>query len=106
VLQSVTEDDVSHEGFPFGTVKRIMVNQIEVLAFRISYVGELGWELYTKMEQGLRLWDILWEAGQPHEILPVGLGVYGTTGRLEIGLLAMSWKPSTTPLRQICIGPR
>jgi glycine cleavage system aminomethyltransferase T len=88
VLQSVTEDDVSHEGFPFGTVKRIMINQIEVLAFRISYVGELGWELYTKMEQGLRLWDILGEAGQSHGILPVGLGVYGTTGRLEKGYRA------------------
>ena len=88
VLQSVTEDDVSHEEFPFGTVKRIMVNQIEVLAFRISYVGEQGWELYTKMEQGLRLWDILWEAGQPHDILPVGLGVYGTTARMEKGYRA------------------
>ena len=88
VLQSVTEDDVSHEEFPFGTVKLIMVNQIEVLAFRISYVGEQGWELYTKMEQGLRLWDILWEAGQPHDILPVGLGVYGTTARMEKGYRA------------------
>jgi glycine cleavage system aminomethyltransferase T len=88
VLQSVTEDDVSHEGFPFGTVKRIMVNQIEVLAFRISYVGELGWELYTKMEQGVRLGDIVGEAGQPHGLLPVGLGVYGTTGRLEKGYRA------------------
>ena len=88
VLQSVTEDDVSHEGFGFGSVKTIVVQNIEVLAFRISYVGELGWELYTNMEYGLRLWDILWEAGQQHGLIPVGMGVYGTTARLEKGYRA------------------
>jgi glycine cleavage system aminomethyltransferase T len=40
------------------------------------------------MEQGLRLWDKLWEAGQPHGIVPVGIGVYGTTARLEKGYRA------------------
>ncbi len=54
-----------------------------MLASRISYVGELGWELYVPFEQGGRLWDTLWEAGQPHGLLPVGVGVYLTTGRLE-----------------------
>ena len=88
VLQSVTEDDVSHDGFGFGSVKTIVAQNIEVLAFRISYVGELGWELYTNMEYGLRLWDILWEAGQPHGLIPVGMGVYGTTARLEKGYRA------------------
>ena len=58
------------------------------LASRISYVGELGWELYVPMEQGARLWDTLWEAGQPHGIVPFGIGVYGTTGRLEKGYRA------------------
>ena len=85
VLQSVTGYDVSHEGFPFGTVKELSISHINALAFRISYAGELGWEIYTAMEQGLRLWDILWEAGQPHGIVPVGIGVYGTTARLEKG---------------------
>ena len=75
--------------FRFGTVKNIVIQNIQVLAFRISYAGELGWELYTKMEQGLRLWDILWEVGQEHEIIPVGMGVYGTTARLEKGYRAM-----------------
>jgi len=56
---------------------------VTVLASRISYVGELGWELYVPMEQGARLWDILWEAGRPHGVVPAGIGVYGTTGRLE-----------------------
>ena len=88
VLQSVTKDDVSDEGFPFATVKELIIDNIRVLAFRISYVGELGWELYTSTEQGLRLWDKLWEAGQAHGIIPVGMGVYGTTARLEKGYRA------------------
>jgi glycine cleavage system aminomethyltransferase T len=56
---------------------------LEVLASRISYVGDLGWELYAPMEQGARLWDLIAEAGAPFGIVPVGIGVYGTTGRLE-----------------------
>lgn len=88
VLQSVTDDDVSHEGFAFGTVKKITIQNIQVSAFRISYAGELGWEIYTTMEQSLRLWDILWEAGQVYDIIPVGMGVYGTTARLEKGYRA------------------
>jgi glycine cleavage system aminomethyltransferase T len=54
-----------------------------VLASRISYVGDLGWELHIPCEQGARLWDIIAEAGAPHGIVPAGIGVYGTTGRLE-----------------------
>jgi glycine cleavage system aminomethyltransferase T len=54
-----------------------------VLASRISYVGDLGWELYVPIEQGARLWDIVWEAGRAHGAVPCGIGVYGTTGRLE-----------------------
>jgi glycine cleavage system aminomethyltransferase T len=51
-------------------------------------VGELGWELYVPMEQGARLWDAVWDAGRPHGLVPVGIGVYGTTGRLEKGYRA------------------
>lgn len=83
ILASVTDSDVSHEGFPFGTCRVIEIGSLRVLASRISYVGDLGWELYLPMEQGAKLWDILWEAGQPHGLIPVGIGVYGTTGRLE-----------------------
>jgi glycine cleavage system aminomethyltransferase T len=46
-------------------------------------VGDLGWELYVSMEQGLKLWDALWEAGRPIGLAACGIGVYGTTGRLE-----------------------
>jgi len=83
ILASVTSDDVSHEGFPFGTCRTVEVGPLRVLASRISYVGDLGWELYVPIEQGARLWDIVWEASRPHGAVPAGIGVYGTTGRLE-----------------------
>jgi glycine cleavage system aminomethyltransferase T/glycine/D-amino acid oxidase-like deaminating enzyme len=83
ILASVTSDDVSHEGFRFASCRDIEIDTLRVLASRISYVGDLGWELYVPMEQGARLWDILWEAGRAHGAVPVGIGVYGTTGRLE-----------------------
>ncbi len=83
ILASLTRDDVSHEGFPFATCKTIETGPLRVLASRISYVGDLGWELYVPIEQGARLWDLVAEAGAPHGIVPAGIGVYGTTGRLE-----------------------
>jgi glycine cleavage system aminomethyltransferase T len=89
VLESLTEDDVSNEGLPFGRAKQILLGSLPVLAVRISYVGELGWELHCPMEHGLALWDAVWEAGQPHGIVPAGIGVYGTTGRLEKGYRLM-----------------
>jgi glycine cleavage system aminomethyltransferase T/glycine/D-amino acid oxidase-like deaminating enzyme len=85
LLSSVTSADVSHEGFPFVRCKWIEVGPVRALALRISYVGELGWELYAPMENGQALWDVLWEAGQPFELVPAGIGVYGTTGRIEKG---------------------
>ncbi|HXH96368.1 MAG TPA: FAD-dependent oxidoreductase, partial [Gaiellaceae bacterium] len=83
VLSSLTSDDVSNEGFPFATFKTVSVDGMDVLASRISYVGDLGWELYVPMGDGARLWDAVWEAGRPHGIVPAGIGVYGTTGRIE-----------------------
>ena len=89
VIESLTTDDVSNEGFPYGSVKEVNLQGIDALMFRISYVGELGWEISVPMEQGLRLWDMLWEAGRDWGIVPVGIGVYGTTGRLEKGYRLM-----------------
>ncbi len=83
ILSSVTGDDVSNEGFPFARFKTLEVGPLQVIASRISYVGDLGWELYVPVEQGARLWDIVAEAGLPHGAVPIGAGVYGTTGRLE-----------------------
>ncbi len=85
LLESVTDDDISNEAFPYATVKEFQINEIPVWALRMSYVGEYGWEIYTAAEHGQKLWDILWEAGQKHRVVPVGIGVYGTTARLEKG---------------------
>jgi glycine cleavage system aminomethyltransferase T/glycine/D-amino acid oxidase-like deaminating enzyme len=83
VLGGLTSADVSHEGFPFASCRMLEVGPLCVLASRISYVGDLGWELYVPIEQGARLWDLVSEAGEPHGLVPAGIGVYGTTGRLE-----------------------
>src|SRR5438477_25557 len=83
VLAGATSDDVTNEGFKFGTCRMLEIGTQRVLASRISYVGDLGWELYVPIEQGLKLWDTLWEAGRPHGLAACGIGVYGTTGRLE-----------------------
>jgi glycine cleavage system aminomethyltransferase T/glycine/D-amino acid oxidase-like deaminating enzyme len=83
ILASLTSDDVSHDGFPFARCRTIEVGPLQVLTSRISYVGDLGWELYVPIEQGARLWEVVAEAGAPHGIVPAGIGVYGTTGRLE-----------------------
>ncbi len=88
ILSSATSADVSDGTFPFGTCRVIDIGPVRALASRISYVGELGWEIYVPMEQGLALWDTLWEAGKPHGMVAAGMGVYGTTGRLEKGYRA------------------
>jgi glycine cleavage system aminomethyltransferase T len=62
---------------------------INARLFRISYVGDLGWEIYVPTEQGMPMWDRLWEAGQAFGVAPVGAGVYGTTGRIEKGYRLM-----------------
>ncbi len=88
LAQSVAAADLSNQAFPFGTARVVELGSVRALLSRISYVGELGWEIYVPMEQGLRLWDTLWEAGQPHGLVACGIGVYATTGRLEKGYRA------------------
>jgi glycine cleavage system aminomethyltransferase T/glycine/D-amino acid oxidase-like deaminating enzyme len=88
LVQSVTATDLSGAAFPFGTVQTVDLGSVRTLMSRISYVGELGWEIYAPMEEGLRLWDTLWEAGQAFGVVPVGIGVYAGTGRLEKGYRA------------------
>ena len=85
VIASITSEDVSHEGFPFGRCRAVDLGTVHTLMSRISYVGELGWEIYAPFEQGRALWDTIWEAGQPFGLRPAGIGVYGTTGRIEKG---------------------
>ncbi|ELY53022.1 GcvT family protein [Natronococcus jeotgali] len=85
VLESVAEEDVSHEAFPPYTARELTVGEVDAWAMRLSYVGERGWELYAPMGQGRRLWEVIEDAGADHDIRPVGMGVYGTTGRMEKG---------------------
>lgn len=75
-------DELSHENFPFATAREIWVQGIPVWAFRISYVGELGWELHFPFCYGLKLWDLLYDAG----VTPVGIETYANSRRMEKSL--------------------
>jgi len=81
--------DVTQAGFPYGAVREVLIDGVPCTMMRISYVGENGWEVYTQTDQGLRVWDTIWAAGQDHDIRPVGIGVYAVTGRLEKGYRLM-----------------
>jgi glycine cleavage system aminomethyltransferase T len=84
VLGPIADADVSNDGLKFFRARRLHVGAVPVTAMRLSYVGELGWELYTTADLGLRLWDTLWEAGQPHGIIAGGRGAFNSL-RLEKG---------------------
>jgi glycine cleavage system aminomethyltransferase T/glycine/D-amino acid oxidase-like deaminating enzyme len=81
--------DLSQSAFPYGSVRDMLIDGIPCTLFRISYVGENGWEIYTRMEHGLRLWDTVADAGEEFGIVPVGIGVYAVTGRIEKGYRLM-----------------
>ena len=84
LLSRVCESDVSDAAFPHLTAKPLMIAEVPALALRISYVGELGWEIYAPAEHGLRLWDALWEAGLPLGVIAAGGGAFDSL-RLEKG---------------------
>ena len=89
VVGSLTSADLSQAAFGYGTVQHHVVGGVDATLYRISYVGDAGWEITTSWADGPALWDALWEAGQPHGIVPVGIGVYGLSGRLEKGYRLM-----------------
>jgi glycine cleavage system aminomethyltransferase T/glycine/D-amino acid oxidase-like deaminating enzyme len=84
LLQPLTDTDFSAEGFKYFRGKQAYIGNVPVRALRLSYVGELGWELYTSADMGLRLWDALWQAGQEHGVIAAGRGAF-TSLRLEKG---------------------
>jgi glycine cleavage system aminomethyltransferase T/glycine/D-amino acid oxidase-like deaminating enzyme len=84
LVAPLTDADFSNAGFRYFRAKRAHVGMVPVTALRLSYVGELGWELYTTADMGRRLWDTLWQAGQPLGILAGGRGAF-TSLRLEKG---------------------
>lgn len=85
VLSAVTDVDVSNEAFPYLTARYLNVGEVgPVWAQRISYAGELGWELYGQFAMGDRAWDLLWQAGREHGMVAAGGGALDSL-RLEKG---------------------
>jgi glycine cleavage system aminomethyltransferase T/glycine/D-amino acid oxidase-like deaminating enzyme len=84
VLQRVCREDVSDGAFRYFTARNITVGFVPTLALRVSYVGELGWELYAPVEMGLQLWDVLWGAGADLGLVAAGGGAFESL-RLEKG---------------------
>jgi heterotetrameric sarcosine oxidase gamma subunit len=84
LLRSVCDDDLSGAAFPPWTARAVHVGFVPALALRISYVGELGWEVYAPAEFGPHLWDTLWEAGRPLGAIAAGGGAFDSL-RLEKG---------------------
>ncbi|MFF4116689.1 FAD-dependent oxidoreductase [Streptomyces sp. NPDC001714] len=84
VLQPLTDADFSNEGLKYFRAKRAYIGSVPVTAMRLSYVGELGWELYTTADQGAKLWDTLWQAAEPLGGIIAGRGAFNSL-RLEKG---------------------
>jgi len=84
ILQPLTTTDISTEAFPYMTSQQLAVGPVPCLALRVTYVGELGWELYCPSEFGLRLWDTVWEAGHSHSLTAGGYKAVDSM-RLEKG---------------------
>lgn len=87
VVAPIAAADFSADGFKYFRAKRTYIGNVPVTALRVSYIGELGWELYTNADMGLALWDTLWRAGQDSEIIAAGRGALNSL-RLEKGYRA------------------
>ncbi|TFD64063.1 FAD-dependent oxidoreductase [Cryobacterium sp. Hh38] len=93
LISTVSSDDFSNDGLKYFRAKKVVIGGVNVTAMRLSYVGELGWELYTSADNGQRLWDALWKAGQPHGVIAAGRAAFGAL-RLEKGY--RSWGTDMT----------
>ena len=93
VVQALSHDDFSNDNFKYFRTKSVRIAGVPVTAMRLSYVGELGWELYTSAEYGLRLWDVLWAEGQKHEVIAAGRAAFNSL-RIEKGY--RSWGTDMT----------
>jgi glycine cleavage system aminomethyltransferase T/glycine/D-amino acid oxidase-like deaminating enzyme len=93
VVQPLTDTDFSHAAFGYFKAKHAYLGDVPVTALRLSYVGELGWEIYTTADLGARLWDTLWEAGQELGIIAAGRSAFNSL-RLEKGY--RSWGTDMT----------
>ncbi|MEN3540910.1 FAD-dependent oxidoreductase [Microbispora sp. ZYX-F-249] len=84
LVQPLTDADFSNQGFRYFRAKKAYIGTVPVTALRLSYIGELGWELYTTADLGAKLWDTLWEAGQRYGVIAGGRGAFASL-RLEKG---------------------
>ncbi|WP_410588077.1 GcvT family protein [Amycolatopsis sp. lyj-23] len=84
LVQPLSREDFSHTGLKYFRARRARIAGVPVVAMRLSYVGELGWEVYTSADNGLRLWDALWAAGQPLGVIAAGRAAFNSL-RLEKG---------------------
>jgi glycine cleavage system aminomethyltransferase T/glycine/D-amino acid oxidase-like deaminating enzyme len=84
ILQPLTLTDLGSTAFPYMTARQLAIGSIPCLALRVTYVGELGWELYCPSEFGLRLWDTIWEAGHAEGLVAGGYKAVDSL-RLEKG---------------------
>lgn len=94
IVGALTDDDIGADAFPYMTAREISVGNVPVLALRVTYVGELGWELYCPTEYGLTLWDALWQAGRAHGLVAAGYRAIDSL-RLEKGYRV--WSSDITP---------
>ena len=95
ILQPLTESDLSHDAFGYMSAKEINVGAVPCLAVRVTFVGELGWELYCQSEYALGLWDSLIAAGAPHGLVPGGYRAIESL-RLEKGYRVWGSDVTTT----------
>ena len=94
ILQPLTNADLSNEAFPYMRAQELAIGRVPCLALRVTYVGELGWELYCRSEFGLALWDTLWEGGRSHGLVAGGYKAIDSL-RLEKGYRV--WGADITP---------
>jgi 4-methylaminobutanoate oxidase (formaldehyde-forming) len=94
VLAPLTPADLGNEAFPYMSVRETTIGNVPVRALRVTYVGELGWEIYCPTEYGLGLWKTLWEAGRRHGIVAAGYRAIDSL-RLEKGYRV--WGADITP---------
>ena len=87
ILEKVTSSDVSNEGFKFGTVATIGIAGCPVKALRVTYVGELGWELHLPVEYATTVYNALMQAGAEHGLMNAGYRAIESC-RLEKGYRA------------------
>ena len=94
LLQSIADSDLSSDAFPFARCRNIVIGAAHVRAIRLSYSGELGWELHVPSEYACHVYELLWDAGRDHGLADIGYRALDTL-RMEKGYVA--WAADISP---------